>query len=68
MFRLMGLLLIIAPTGAAFIGRVRGETIVSDAKLKDAAAASPGLHYASVAAGTASVIGLETTLQKRPTA
>lgn len=51
--------------GAALIGWVGGETIVSDAVLAGVAAANPWLHYAAAATGAALVIGLGKVLQQR---
>ena len=65
MIKLMERFPVIVTIGAALIGWVGGETIVSDAILKDFAAANPWLHYAAAAAGAAWVIGLGTALQKR---
>ena len=65
MIKLMERYPVIVTIGAALIGWVGGETIVSDAILKDFAAANPWLHYAAAAAGAGLVIGLGTALQKR---
>lgn len=65
MIKLMERFPIIVMFGAALIGWVGGETIVSDVSLKDVLAASPWLHYAAAAAGAAFVIGLGRTLQNR---
>jgi hypothetical protein len=51
--------------GAGLIGWVGGETIVSDAVLRDVVAARPWLHYAGAALGAALVIGIGKALQAR---
>ena len=51
MIKLMERFPIIVVLGAALIGWVGGETMVSDVILKDAVASSPWLHYAAAAAG-----------------
>ena len=65
MIRLMERFPIIILLGAGLIGWVGGETIVSDAALRDVAAAYPGLHFAGAAAGAALVLLLGKKLQKR---
>lgn len=65
MIRLMERFPIIVTLGAALIGWVGGETIVSDVALKEVAAANPWLHYVAAAAGAAFVVGLGRLLQKR---
>lgn len=65
MIKLMERFPIIVMLGAALIGWVGGETIVSDVALKDVLAANHWLHYAAAAAGAALVIGLGRTLQSR---
>lgn len=65
MIRLMERFPIIITLGAALIGWVGGETIVSDVALKDVAAANPWLHYAAAAAGAVFVVLLGRALQKR---
>jgi YjbE family integral membrane protein len=65
MIKLMERFPIIVMLGAALIGWVGGETIVSDVALKGVAAANPWLHYAAAAAGAALVIVLGKLLQKR---
>jgi hypothetical protein len=50
---------------ARVIGWVGGETIVSDAALKDFLGAQPWLHYVAAAVGTAFVVGLGKMLQSR---
>ncbi len=51
MIKLMNRFPVIVVLGAALIGWVGGETIVSDIALGDALAAQPWLHYAGAAAG-----------------
>ena len=65
MIRLMERFPIIVTLGAALIGWVGGETIVSDVALKDVAVGYPWLHYAAAAAGAAFVVLLGRALQKR---
>jgi len=65
MIKLMERFPIIVMLGAALIGWVGGETIVSDTALKGVAAANPWLHYVAAAAGAAIVIALGKFLQKR---
>ncbi len=65
MIKLMERFPIIVVLGAALIGWVGGETIVSDVALKEVAAANPWLHYAAAAAGAAFVVGLGRMLQRR---
>ncbi len=65
MIKLMERFPIIVMLGAALIGWVGGETIVSDTALKEIAAANPWLHYVAAAAGAAVVIALGKFLQKR---
>lgn len=65
MIKLMERFPIIVTLGAALIGWVGGETIVSDVALKDVLAANPWLHYAAAAAGSVFVVWLGRTLQKR---
>jgi YjbE family integral membrane protein len=65
MIRLMERFPIIVTLGAALIGWVGGETIVSDVALKEVAAANPWLHYVAAAAGAAFVVLLGRALQKR---
>ncbi len=68
MIKLMERFPIIVMLGAALIGWVGGETIVSDTALKGVAAANPWLHYVAAAAGAAIVIALGKFLQKRHSA
>ena len=65
MIKLMERFPIIVMLGAALIGWVGGETIVSDTALKEIAAANPWLHYVAAAAGAAVVIALGKFLQNR---
>ncbi len=65
MIKLMERFPIIVVLGAALIGWVGGETIISDAILKGVLAADPWLHYAAAAAGAAFVVGLGKLLQAR---
>lgn len=65
MIKLMSRFPIIVTLGAALIGWVGGETMVSDVSLKDMLAANPWLHYAAAAAGAAFVVGVGKLLQKR---
>jgi YjbE family integral membrane protein len=65
MIKLMERYPIIVMLGAALIGWVGGETIMSDVALKEVLAANPWLHYAAAAAGAAFVIGCGKMLQAR---
>jgi YjbE family integral membrane protein len=65
MIKLMERFPIIVTLGAALIGWVGGETIVSDVALKEVAAANPWLHYAAAAAGAIAVVLIGRALQKR---
>lgn len=65
MIKLMERFPIIVTLGAALIGWVGGETIVSDVALKEVAADYPWLHYAAAAAGAVFVVMLGRALQKR---
>ena len=58
MIRLMARFPIIVTLGAALIGWVGGETIVSDVIFKDSVSAAPWLHFGCAAAGAALVIVL----------
>lgn len=51
--------------GAALIGWVAGETIVSDNILKDVVARSGWIHYAAATAGAAFVVGVGRFIQTR---
>lgn len=68
MIKLMERFPIIVTLGAALIGWVGGETIVSDVALKGALADYPWVHYVAAAAGAALVVGLGRALQKRHSA
>jgi len=56
---------VIVMLGAALIGWVGGETIVSDVALEPFVAGAPWAHYAAATAGALLVIGLGKMLQKR---
>jgi YjbE family integral membrane protein len=58
MIKLMERFPVIVVLGAALIGWVGGETIVSDASLHDFAVAHPALHYVAAALGAAFVVGV----------
>lgn len=58
MIKLMERFPVIIVLGAALIGWVGGETMVSDVSLKDVLLANPWLHYVAAAIGAAVVIGL----------
>lgn len=65
MIKLMERFPIIVMLGAALIGWVGGETIVSDVALKGTLTDNPWLHYVAAAAGAALVLGLGRALQSR---
>lgn len=65
MIKLMERFPIIVTLGAALIGWVGGETIVSDVVLRDTLVANPWLHYVGAAVGTAFVVLAGRFLQKR---
>ena len=65
MIKLMERYPVIVTLGAALIGWVGGETIVSDVALKSTLEANPSLHYIAAAVGAALVVGLGRFLQKR---
>jgi YjbE family integral membrane protein len=65
MVKLMERFPIIVVAGAGLIGWVAGETIASDAILRDVLEANHWLHYAAAAAGAAFVIGLGKLLKAR---
>lgn len=65
MIKLMERFPIIVTLGAALIGWVGGETIVSDVALRDFAEANHWIHYAGAAAGAALVIAIGKGMQKR---
>jgi YjbE family integral membrane protein len=58
MIKLMERFPVIIVLGAALIGWVGGETMVSDVSLKDVLLANPWLHYVAAAVGAVVVIGL----------
>ena len=58
MIKLMERFPVIVVLGAALIGWVGGETIVSDASLHDFALAHPALHYVAAALGATLVVGI----------
>ena len=66
MIRLMERFPVIVVFGAALIGWVGGETIVSDAALQPIVVDYPWLHYAGAVLGATMVIGLGKKLGKRP--
>jgi YjbE family integral membrane protein len=68
MIKLMDRFPIIVTLGAALIGWVGGETIVSDVALKSFAAANPWIHYVAAAAGAAFVIAVGKFLSARSAA
>ena len=57
MIKLMERFPVIVTFGAALIGWVGGETIVSDVALSSVTAANPWLHYAGAASGATLVVG-----------
>jgi len=65
MIKLMERFPIIVMLGAALIGWVGGETIVSDTILRDVLAVKPWLHYAAAVAGAVFVVAVGRWLQKR---
>ncbi|VWX59495.1 Integral membrane protein, YjbE family [Burkholderiales bacterium 8X] len=65
MIKLMERFPIIITLGAALIGWVGGETVVSDVVLRDVLVANPWLHYAAAAAGAVLVVAVGRLLQKR---
>jgi YjbE family integral membrane protein len=65
MIKLMERFPIIIVLGAGLIGWVGGETMISDAVLRDAVQARPWLHYAAAAAGAALVIAIGKAVQGR---
>jgi YjbE family integral membrane protein len=65
MIKLMERFPIIITLGAALIGWVGGETIVSDVALKSTLEAAPWLHYAAAAVGAVFVVLLGRFLQKK---
>jgi YjbE family integral membrane protein len=65
MIKLMERFPIIVTLGAALIGWVGGETIISDVALKSALEANPSLHYICAAVGAVVVVVLGKFLQVR---
>ncbi|HUR87958.1 MAG TPA: TerC family protein [Ramlibacter sp.] len=65
MVKLMERFPVIVVAGAALIGWVAGETIVSDAILHDYLAANGWLHYAGAVAGAVFVVAVGKMLQSR---
>ncbi|CAN5525777.1 TerC family protein [soil metagenome] len=65
MVKLMERFPVIIIVGAALIGWVAGETIVSDNVLKDVVAGNAWIHYAAAAAGAAFVVGVGKLIQSR---
>ena len=65
MIKLMSRYPVIVTVGAALIGWVGGETIVSDVVLRDFVAAVPWLHYAAAALGAVLVVAAGKLLQNR---
>ena len=65
MIKLMSRYPVIVTVGAALIGWVGGETIVSDVVLRDVVAAVPWLHYAAAALGAGLVVAAGKLLQNR---
>jgi YjbE family integral membrane protein len=65
MIKLMERFPIIITLGAALIGWVGGETIMSDVALKSTLESAPWLHYAAAAVGAVAVVLLGRFLQKR---
>ena len=65
MIRLMERFPVIVVLGAALIGWVGGETIVSDAALTGFSQANPWLHYVAAASGAALVVVVGRTLRQR---
>ena len=65
MIKLMERFPIIVMLGAALIGWVGGETIISDVALKTTVDGGPWLHYAAAALGAVLVVGLGKLMQKR---
>ena len=65
MVKLMERFPIIVVAGAALIGWVAGETIVSDALFQEYLAANGWLHYAGALAGAVFVVGVGKLLQAR---
>ena len=58
MIKLMERFPIIVTLGAALIGWVGGETLISDVALKEIVVENPALHYVAAAAGAILVVGI----------
>jgi len=65
MIKLMERFPVIVSLGAALIGWVGGETIISDVALNSVTAANPWLHYAGAASGATLVVALGKWLSSR---
>lgn len=65
MIKLMERFPVIVTLGAALIGWVAGETIMSDRLLQDTLQSHPMLHYVAAAAGAVLVIAVGNMLKKR---
>jgi YjbE family integral membrane protein len=65
MIKLMERFPVIVVLGAALIGWVGGETIVSDTSLRPYLESAPWLHYAGAVLGAALVVGIGKALQAR---
>jgi predicted tellurium resistance membrane protein TerC len=65
MIKLMERYPVIVTFGAALIGWVGGETIVSDVALRGVLQANPWLHFVGASVGAALVLGVGRWLQKR---
>jgi YjbE family integral membrane protein len=65
MIKLMERYPVIVTLGAALIGWVGGETIISDVALKSTLEANPSLHYIFAAVGAVLVVGIGKFLQAR---
>jgi YjbE family integral membrane protein len=65
MVKLMERFPVIILLGAALIGWVAGETIISDNVLKDFVQGRAWIHYAAAAAGAAFVVGIGKLIQSR---
>jgi YjbE family integral membrane protein len=65
MIKLMERYPIIVTLGAALIGWVGGETLISDVALRDLVEANPALHYVAAAAGAVLVIGIGKYMGKK---
>ncbi len=66
MIKLMERYPIIVTLGAALIGWVGGETLISDVALQDMVAENPALHYVAAAAGAILVVGLGKFMGRKP--